>query len=145
MNHHQLAEQLLTSQYSGYLFQVVQTEVVLSYKSVIVLLVSLNTVSVVCFCFTQYVFKTQNVIHVYSRIQRHFEMTSNSRTGPGFLYLELNARRSKVSVDVMYFISHVFHIFIIFLIFILVILLSVSFFVPFFYTFLELLLTSRVG
>jgi hypothetical protein len=72
-------------------------------------------------------------------------MTSNSRTGPGFLYLELNARRSKVSVDVMYFISHVFHIFIIFLIFILVILLSVSFFVPFFYTFLELLLTSRVG
>ncbi|GFG32529.1 hypothetical protein Cfor_01175, partial [Coptotermes formosanus] len=33
-----------------------------------------------------------------TRIQRHFEMTSNSRTGPGFLYLELNARRSKVFV-----------------------------------------------
>jgi len=31
-------------------------------------------------------------------------MISNSSTGPGFLYLELKAPRSRVSVDVRYFI-----------------------------------------
>lgn len=58
-------------------------------------------------------------------------MISNSSTGPGLLYLELNAPRSRVSVDVRYFISYVFLIFVIFLIFILVVLLPVSFFINF--------------
>lgn len=49
-------------------------------------------------------------------------MISNSSTGPGFLYLELNAPRSRVSVDVRYCISYVFLMFVIFLIFILVVL-----------------------
>lgn len=59
-------------------------------------------------------------------------MTSNSSTGPGILYLQLNAQQSKVSADVRYFISHVFLIFVLFLIFILVVQLAVSFLVPFF-------------
>jgi len=58
-------------------------------------------------------------------------MTSNSSTGPGFLYLELNAPRSRVSVDVRYCISYVFLMFVIFLIFILAVLLPVSFFINF--------------
>jgi len=49
-------------------------------------------------------------------------MISNRSTGPGFLYLELNAPRSKVSVDVRYYISYVFLMFVIFLFFILVVL-----------------------
>lgn len=59
----------------------------------------------VCYSIIWYVLEIYNIIYVYSRIQRHFEMTSNSSTGPGFLYLQLSVPRSKVSVDVSYLIS----------------------------------------
>lgn len=56
-------------------------------------------------------------------------MISNSSTGPGFVYLELNAPRSRVSVGVRNCIAYVFLMFITFLIFILVVLLPLSFFI----------------